>query len=339
MRPETARLEEHVLLISSSVGWWRGIYQLPKDKVSVKVDGVTVNDKDKGITTPRALVMNDDWPCRSDGTAWKSVFTKMDSRREAILTKYAVSSPITGVRIVPRTATPEFYREMLGPADDQGNPQYDPDAEEQSLAFLLSEAADAFVADLPNILEQIRQNTNTQVWHAIVGKIPTSKTEMREKFYIDVIPIELAGGSDRNPDMADMIVNQEVIKNTLKRKIDQAVENMIAEPREQLAHALKDLQDLIARDGRVNSRSFNPVREAISKIRLFEFVANDELLEQINTLEQRIGNTVASSLDSAAAASSGFSAALQSVMTSVTDAQVQASDLQRFGEELRGVDI
>jgi hypothetical protein len=112
---------------------------------------------------------------------------------------------------------------------------------------------------------------------------------------------------------------------------------MIERPRQELAEALANLKQVINRNGKVTQKSFNPVYEAMKKLRAFSFVANDEMLAEINALEGRMLGTVPTSLDEVSSANSGFTAALDSLMSEVEDAEKQAQDLEEFGREHRGI--
>ena len=370
-------LEERVLLLCPTMGWWKGMYQLPKAGTEVTLaDGEAV-DKDD-ITTPRAKLMTDTYPLDRLGNPWKKRFQKLESRMTALKEKYSVPFPIQGVRIVPKTRGQTLMNEMYGltlgrlrqrerryteegrsiaaancrdqieealrieGADASPNtPVYDQEksADEQSIAYELHVAAKEFCANWDDIREQIRRKNN--VFSQVEAKVPTNGNVMLGRFHIDVVPVELAGGltnTHRVTD-ADLEEHNEVVREACRRRVEEAIETMIEGPRQQLAKALASLNELIAHDRKVTAKSFKPVHEAIAKIRAFDFVANRQLLEQMNELESRLNCTVPVSLDSVTAANNGFTAAINSFMTGVQDAQVQANDLVEFGREARAIDI
>jgi hypothetical protein len=314
-------LEESVILLAPSFGWYRGQYQLPKSKTDTQLDGKTV---EKGsVTTPRSKLMTDTYPVDAEGTAWKKRLQKIESRQKALIEKYSVPFPIRGVRIVPKAAARHFFRELDDVKRD------------------LQAAADEFVANLDSIIEQMKHKTPEEVYKAVEHKIPKQRDFMRAKFYIDVVPVEIAGSADR-PNVlteTDLAQHYDMVREACQRKVEEAVEAMIEKPREQLAEALAGLKDVINRSGKVTQKSFKPVYEAMKKLRAFSFVANDQLLEEINTLERRMRGTVPTTLDQITAANSGFTAALDSLMTEVEDAEQAANDLEEFGREHRAIDL
>lgn len=327
--PETAAmstarrraLEDRVVLLAPSFGWFRGQYQLPIAKTTIEVDGKAVENG--SVTTPRSKLMTDKFPVDSEGMAWKKRLQKIESRQRALIEKHSVPFPIRGVRIIPKAIAADFFREL----DD--------------IKRDLQDAADAFVADLSSIIDQIRDNTNEDVWRAIEHKIPKQRHVMRAKFYIDVVPVEIAGRAGENNVLTqgDLERHSNMINEACRRKVDEAIETMIEQPRAQLGEALASLRDLINRNGRVSEKSFKPVYEAMKKLRAFSFVANDELLDEINNLERRMQGTTANTLDQVTAASNGFAAALDSLMEEVEDAERQAQDMNTFGREYRGIQL
>lgn len=369
-------LERSVLLLCPTIGWWKGQYQLPRGNTEVRSEGSVV-DKDD-VTTPRTKLMTDAYPVDRHGVAWKKRFQKIESRLSALKDRYSVPFPIQGVRIVPKARGQELMDEMYGLTigrlrrriaqavedGDEGaadvlqrrldealringgtapanTPVFDPTKSEdgQSIAYDLHMAALEFCNDWPAIRNQI-QNKNA-VFSQVESKVPMNGGVMKTKFALDVVPVELAGrlGDSHTLDQDDLAEHNETVREACRRRVEEAIEEMIRSPRQQLADALQNLKDLIARDGKVTMKSFNPVREAIAKLRMFSFVANDEMMQQINNLEQRLNITVPSSLDSVTAASNGFSAAIEGFMQEVQNAQAQERDMEQFGRDYRGIDL
>jgi hypothetical protein len=262
--------------------------------------------------------------------AWKERFVAFESDRKTIVERYSATFPINGVRIVPRSKAPEFFQAMIGRTDHQGRPLYD---------TTQAEAADAFVADYDNVMHDIRIHQDPAVW-AYISKVVPNKQEMRDRFGLDIAPVELQGSGAAHKvqtTQEDLEEYAQLIQASTMRLVDQAVEEMIAGPRDQLAKELNDLHELISRDGRITDRSFNGVREAIAKIRSFSFVANDELLAKINDISGRIGAIeVPANLDSATATSNGLLTALDTLRNDVEDEVQRAGDIERFGRQLRG---
>ncbi len=221
-------------------------------------------------------------------------------------------------------------------------PVYDPTktADGQSVAYELHQAAVEFCSDWENIRRQIA-NENT-VFSQVESRVPLSAGAMREKFTLDVVPIELAGSRPTSLTQDDLAEHSAIIQEACRRRVDEAIETIIQGPRQQLADALASLQDLVNRDGRVSSKSFAPVRAAIAKIRMFDFAADPRLLQNISDLERRLNTTSPNSLDRVTAASSGFNAALTLFQEEVQDAESQAAAFDNFGctnRHARSIDL
>lgn len=368
-------LERRVLLLCPTIGWWQGMYQLPKSNTEVTSDNKTVAKDD--ITTPRAKLVTDKYPVDQNGMAWKKRFQKLESRLAALKDEYSVAFPIQGVRIVPKVRGQQLMDRLYGltlgrlrtrarKLREQGQnetaaaveakidevlalegehaapntPVYDeekgPDG--QSIAYDLHIAAKEFCANWDDIRAQIAREND--VFDKVESKVPRSAGAMRPKFHLDVVPVELAGGIQADTlTQDDLAEHNSVVQEACRRRVEEAVEEMISAPRQQLADALTNLRELINRDGRVTQKSFKPVRDAIAKIRMFDFVANSELLAQMNQLEHRLNITQPNTLDRVTAASNGFDAAIQGFMAEVEDAQQQQRDLNEFGREFRSIDL
>ena len=132
---------------------------------------------------------------------------------------------------------------------------------------------------------------------------------------------------------------QSVVDTALAAAVDNCIENVIEGPRDELVQAISNLEDLIARNGHVTAKSFKPIYAAMEKLRMFGFACTPEMLERISELENRMGNTVPTSLDSVTAANNGFSALCRSIREEVADAEQAVSDMEDFGKDYRGIQL
>lgn len=377
-------LEQRVLLISPTLGWWVGRYQLPRKNTEVTTGGQTARKTD--ITTPCAVLMTDSYPVDSEGKSWKKRFTKINSKLSTIKEKFSVPFPIKGVRIIPKSRGREFMSELYGltlgrlrgqhqRAVDDGQvevaatlqtrindivhreqkyrkngepipvsdriPVFDyakgTKIKDQSVAYQLHNAASEFCDNWVSIRKQIKfRNT---MFNKVEHKVPGPNADMRSKFHLDVVPVELASQHAAELTQDDLDEHSVIVQEACQRRVEEAIDEMISGPRQQLAEALATLHELIQRDGRLTQRSFNPVRNAIAKVRMFDFVASDELLEQIKDMETRLNKTTPTALDSVTAANNGFSEAITAFMNEVQDEDRAATDSRRFGREFRSIDL
>lgn len=357
----TEFLNANVVLLAPTISSWKGLYKLPTDKTKTFVSDSEVNSNE--ITSPQAKLLTERYPLDSTGTPWKRRFQRIESELERVKSKYSVRFPLNGVRVVPKPKVGDFlhilYGETVGSLKrkidrlsedtwsnrdelDQLNeryeavahlppetPVFDPSRDTQSLAYTLWQTSTEFCDDLENVWAQVAAGSN--VWEQVKDKVPKTKNAMLSKFSLDVVPIELATNTANTGTTADLLANSEVVRETCRRRVAEAIDEMIAEPREQLAATLANLSELIARDGRVDARSFQPVRDAIAKIRLFECVADADLLSQLDQLEDRLNITTPKTLTSATAASSGFTSAINAFRSEVEAATSRAAEMSRFG--------
>jgi CRISPR/Cas system CSM-associated protein Csm2 small subunit len=208
---------------------------------------------------------------------------------------------------------------------------------------------DEFIAQYDDGMSQIGTNVKAELIDIARSRasFPKTRDQMRAKFYIDVVPVEIATPGDEGEVRPQMVGLQELeahdvlVRDATRRKVEEAIESMIEAPRRQLADALAGLRDVITRNGKVSTKSFKPVYEAIRKIRAFEFACNAELMAEMQKLEGRMGITVAKTLDATTSAQSGFTGALDALMTEVADEEKAARDQQAFGaaRQFRAIDL
>jgi len=331
------RFNEHVTLMAPELHYWKGQYHLNRSEdVTVAVAGHAIEKRH--TTTPQVKLLE----CSDFLVDWKKRFQKIDSSKSRVVEKYSTPFPITGVRVIPFTALENLWDELIGPTvgtvllakeDARGELPL----EEQSVAYRLKVTADEFCDEYDRVIAEIRENIEPTIWEHVRKKIPNAHV-LRGKFSLDVTPVRIAGvDADQQIGLEAIREHESVVQQAVARKVEEAVEGMLVGPRQQLATALENLRDVIARNGKVTERSFRPVREAINKVRLFRFMANEDLLEQINTMEQRLNTTTATSLDDTTAATNGMYDAIEALQGEVRDAEKQVSDYQRFGGASRSI--
>lgn len=331
-RSAAASLQERVLLVAPTLGWWKGQYKLPDAEIHL---GEHVVNR-KQATTPQIKLLE----ASGYTQAWKKKFNDLDNERNTIVAMFSRTFPIRGVRIIPRTAAEEFFDALIGPTDERGRPAYSAARSVQSLAFRLQETTQEFIRNFDRVLQEIKFNTQADVWRYVYPRIPTA-AELPEKFYVDVLPIELHGSAGADGvTRADLQRYDRQIQASTMRMVEAAIEEMVCGPRDELAKAITELHNLIGRDGHVTDRSFNGVRAAIAQLRMFSFVADDDTLRTINELASRIEDVDPAALTSdTAAGENGLLTALNHVRQELADEQTRSADIERFGRQLRGFDV
>lgn len=361
---------QNVMLVSPNLGVWRGNYMLPPTHVHISYGDDRLELDQDSITSPQTRLINDKYPLDSDGKPWVKRFREIKQAQVKLLNKYSVCSGITGVRIIPKSAGLEFFPQLIGPtvgellelqaeaatagdtrkveelqrrldAAKAGSsqfaaetPVYNPDRAEQSVAYQLHLLAEEFCDQMQDIYAQIQKNESAEVWKAIKDRLPADRSVMRSKFYCGTIPIEFAtGGSTERVKITHKELQRyhNVVTASVRTAVDEAIENMIAQPRAELAKAISNMTDVISRDGRVTARTFGPVQRAIEKLRMFSFIGDDAMLKQIENLERMMDVQVPRELTNAVANSNGFMQAAQSVMTELESAMTSEETFRKFG--------
>jgi hypothetical protein len=101
--------------------------------------------------------------------------------------------------------------------------------------------------------------------------------------------------------------------------VEQVMQQVIAGPRQELAAAVNSMRELIEADGRVTTRTVAPIRRAIEKIRMFDFVADDGLRLQIDNLSQTLDSLTPSEQTHETAVSNGLMSVLRTVAETALD--------------------
>lgn len=313
-------LEQHVVLVSPTLGRWEGRYTVPPElvKVETAVEGI---EKPDSLTSPRTRLLNRTWPVDEEGVPWKSRFDTVVTRKNSVINKYSLPFPIRGVRVIPKVRAADFYAATIGEGSEG----------DASIQQAWSAAANDFCRQLEDVYQQIESHLPESIWKAIQPKLPRTEEDMRRKFYFAIFPVEFPtaetavriGGEELRQ-------YQDIVARTCEQTVEQALEQILERPRQELAEVLMRLKELVDRGGRVTAKSFRPVQAAIDKIRAFAFIGDERLLETLSQLEGMLGNTDTKSLKNDAVAR-GFSAAIKAIADDITDAEQVAEAAARFG--------
>lgn len=363
-------LDKHIMLVYPTLGYWRGYCKIANDDITTSAKGQVLEEDQ--ITSPQAKLLTSSYPVDSDGVPWLSRFGKLTSKLNRIKDKYTLPFSLNGVRIAPRSSCyamlHEFYgltvgglRAQIKKAEEEydyytrarlqqkladvlenndvtaNTPVYDENVDEQSLAYDLHQTANEFCNNWASIREQLKDRS--KVFPLVEKRVPTDARSIRKKFHLSVVPIELAGGSAGVVDIDDLDAHRTSVEAACRQQVEAAIETMIARPRQQLAEAISDVQQLIANSGKITTKSFNPVRQAIANIRMFEFVANDEILAQLKNMENQLDITSTADLRNSADAAEAFSVAIGAVKQAVFDEAEIANQIERFGRPLRAINL
>jgi hypothetical protein len=351
-------LNEHVILVSPTISLWQGQYQLPSQKLKTELADQTLESKH--ITTPKAKLLTDDSPVDRRGVAWKKRFSQIDSTLSKLKDTYTIPFHINGIRILPRGKIGEFMdalygttvghlrrklesgsfrvheeravRQLLDGEFAQADPStmvLYPRDRVKPLAMVLRDTVDEFVGDYDNVRAQL---STSPVWASVHTKVPRDAAAMRHKFSLSVTPIEIASGSLTKGTTDEMLMHTDVVRSACRQQVSAAIESMISAPRAELDEAINNLQTLIANEGAVSAGSYMPIRRAIEKIRMFEFVADDDLKQKMSQLQTQLDTNRPTSVRDDRALASVFSQQLGEIREAVSSEVARATAVAEFVE-------
>ena len=368
-----AALESRVVLLSPTMSYFRGQYILPKNTKVMMGDHEVDEEKS---TRPRSKLMTNTFPTDSQGKPWLRRFRTIETEVNKLIGQYSIPlTSIRGLRVVPRASAGMLYQRLFGKTVADVTDELDemmdgperermqnimrnfnrdyprargadpaPPLERDELptwAYEFFRAKNEFCANWEDIKRQMRQHTDTTVYDAIECKLP-SEVLLPEKFNFSMMPVELAGSMDSNPETigrTELEAYGSVVRDAVNRTVETAIQAMIERPQQELAAALASMQELIARDGRVTSATFDSVRSAMRRVRAFDFVADSAILQQMDALDGLLDQHTPSTLNSVTAAQNGFSAALGNYLEEVNNEQRRADEISSFGRNFRGLDL
>lgn len=190
-------------------------------------------------------------------------------------------------------------------------------------------------SDMDKLRNDVREKLGDEAYEQASQHIPNAH-ELLAKTCVEWILIPIALG---NTEVRDLL------RGKLSEFADAIAESVFSEPREELASATDSLIDLIRKDGRVTSRSLEPIRRAFEKIRSFENLGDtqlDSLIAELEVQLQREGaledlrTARGTENDSVAHAAerSGLAEALRNISEV---AATEAATFQRHGRMSRGL--
>jgi len=178
--------------------------------------------------------------------------------------------------------------------------------------------------------EAIRAKLGGEAYELVKSKIP-SGPELLEATSLAVVSLPLGVDVDDLRTAADSQLLSRARQRTTEM-LQQVSESVVAQPRQELADAISQLQDLIGRDGRVTARSFVPIRRAIEKLSRFDFVMDDVLRQKIQELSRRMDALTPSDQDSRTSSDNG----LLGVLQELRETAVHTAAITKYASKLGG---
>lgn len=170
------------------------------------------------------------------------------------------------------------------------------------------------------LTDHIRASTKPEIFELLKDKIPTTK-QLLSRTRIDVVSIPFG----ENKRTLTGVAGRDLLKQAREKTaelVEQVTLNLFSEPRRELADALVHLSDLVQATRRLTSRSLQPIRAAIDKLRIFDFVADETFLQRLDDLLLGLGGAVGADFDDLAA--TNIVTAIQTITNDALDiAQIQ----------------
>lgn len=336
-------LSKHIVLIDVSIHnvivnsfMWQ-ISRKGANELEVILDGQTIPVEQTSVPAARMF------ECCPELIEWRNKF--LEAARPADSLKNANSIFVGGVRVFPLQKYPEYVAKVLGPISEDGTPAsvcvdgiplpFEHQAVARQLQILGNQIADEW-ADVCRLMES---HMAPILWDRLKDKLPTAdQVRIEYRNPVRIYPTNLGtpeGAVLSNT--ADILHYKQYIDRLAREECQGIVQALVEEPRKELAKALEAAHTLINRDGRITTRTFEPVRRQIEKLKQFSFIANSEMIGKMDELMQRLGTIVPSEQDRITAHSNGLMSAIESVMEEVQDADKQAADIAKFGGQVRGI--
>lgn len=157
----------------------------------------------------------------------------------------------------------------------------------------------------------VRAKVGPEIYELAKASIPRSDKLMNATG-IDAVSIPIGS----NLSSVESANTSEMLRQARQRTaemVEQVTENLFAQPREELAIAVSNLRELILRDGRVTTKSVAPIKRALEKLRLFEFVSDDALKGEMRKLDTMLDGLTPAEQNSTTSQSNGLLDALRNV--------------------------
>jgi len=292
-------VNEKIILITPSLKMWRGRYELKTDDTEVLLDGKAVDNKD--ITTPSVRLFTKTGPVDPWNRPWLERLNEMTSDLERVKKKHSLPYNAGAARILPSAKLGVFLEFLFGEYGSPDNPDYGSFAHRlQQISKEMSEQFDDLIAYW----------SKRDYWANIADRVP-DKHQVRDRFGVSVgtLNIGLTDG------VKSHLLEREarIVARTCRSQVHELVASLIEEPRKAVVEEIEKLNAVLQNGKNFSTRSFNAVREAIERFRMFEFIADADVLQKLTDLESVVNNADPKELGNNADAS----AALRNAITGI----------------------
>lgn len=317
-------VNEKIILITPSLKMWRGQYELKTDDTEVLLDGKTVDNKD--ITTPRVRLFTKTGPVDPWNRPWLERLNEMSSDMERVKKKYSLPYNLGVARILPSSRLGHFLEFLFGAYGSPDNPDYG------SFAQRLQQIGDEMADQYNDLLSYWSKR---DYWSRIEDRVP-DKNQVRNRFKVSVgtLNIGLTDG------VKSHLLEREasIVAKTCRSQVQDLVASLIEEPRRAIVDECAKLNAVLQTNQKFSERSFNAVREAIEKFRMFEFIADEDVLQKLLELETAVNSTDPKQLGSNADASAALRNAIVDIGAAVRESIERTATSYSLDRSARFVD-
>lgn len=305
------KIMSRCLLVSMTFSRWRGAYQIEKAEVTTE-----------GKTVPQEISTPGRWKLVPE--SFNKKLQALESEARALLSKYSVPFSMPGVYIIPLDSADALFQRL------------------QVVRTKLEEEADNLCSpeNYALLLSQLHSAVNgDEELYQVACKFVPSREDMRKKFGMcwPIVPIGAP-----NEEFADS--PSEFIKEAraeTAKMVKDAIDTLLNEPRKEFADALDNLNNILlknlgneAKNGGVRQASIDSVRNALAKLRSFEFVADNELLKQMSSLDDVLKDTTPKKLNSSMVTAKALSVTLNTIANKARDDDASVQKFDRFSRSL-----
>jgi len=258
--------------------------------------------------------------------SWKLMPTDMESALDAVESDVGKLLDRHSVKFRSRTADGEIGEERFQLKGICLVPHAAVDGLLTELAALdqqLKSVVRSWTEDPARLSVAVRSKVGSEVYELAKASIPRGD-KLLDTTGIDAVSIPI-GSTLESVEKANTSEMVRQVRRRTAEMVAQVTENLFAQPREELAVAVSNLRELILRDGRVTTKSVAPIKRALEKLQLFEFVADDELRSEMTRLGSMLDGLTPSEQNSQTAKSNGLLDVLQTVHTAaLSEAAISA---------------
>lgn len=310
-------LDQCVELVAVNCHRWLGQYTLPTEQTTLSFDGQVVETDDVAASTAKFFTKTS--PVDEDGQPWKRQFDSIYTCVRNKISNFTIPFTVDSLRWLPTEKELQFVDEI------------------ESCRTELTELVDRFTDQYASAREQVRERMTPSVWAAIAPKLPTVEN-LEYRYRIDVLPLHIAP-PETNYTLDSLRQRHNIINESIQRAVNNSIDSIIREPRKELIETLRNVDSIVKAGGRLTSRSFNAVHNAIQKLRNFNFMADAEVENWMTNLEEHLNEVAPKSIREDAEIRSTFSDMLSNTMSCLNDELKIAAQVQSLGQSFRTLEL